>query len=324
MEVQGTPPETRDEARWDPLALELQTLRTRAGDPSFAEIARRVSEQRLARGASEHAARVARTTVYDAFRTGRARVNLELVRDIGTALGGSDADVDAWIARCRHPQASEQPPEQPPEQSSAPERQQVESSVPPAGAREAALLMASCLAVNLLGRTFVDFLHLPIHLDMLGTAIAAIALGPWRGAAVGASTNVVGALLSGPASIPFAIVNVAGALAWGYGVRRFGLGRTLPRFLALNVMVAALSTLLAVPILVGLYGGSAGTGQDAITATFMALTDQLTVSVSFSNLLVSLADKVFSGFVALVVISTLPVGLRLGSRLVLSAPPPTR
>ncbi|WP_341928069.1 hypothetical protein [Nocardioides psychrotolerans] len=317
MEVQGTPPESREEARWDHLALELQTLRTRAGDPSFAEIARRVSEQRLARGASEHAARVARTTVYDAFRTGRARVNLELVRDIGTALGGSDADVDGWIARCRHPQ--------PPEQSSAPEPQPVESSVvPPAGVREAVLLMAACLAANLLGRTFVDFLHLPIHLDMVGTAIAAIALGPWRGAAVGASTNVVGALLSGPASIPFAIVNVAGALAWGYGVRRFGLGRTLPRFLALNVMVAALCTLLAVPILVGLYGGSAGNGQDTITTTFLALTHQLTVSVGFSNLLVSLADKLFSGFVALVVISTLPAGLRLGSRLVLSAPPPTR
>lgn len=317
MEVQGTPPESREEARWDHLALELQTLRTRAGDPSFAEIARRVSEQRLARGASEHAARVARTTVYDAFRTGRARVNLELVRDIGTALGGSDADVDGWIARCRHPQ--------PPEQSSAPEPQPVESSVvPPAGVREAVLLMAACLAANLLGRTFVDFLHLPIHLDMVGTAIAAIALGPWRGAAVGASTNVVGALLSGPTSIPFAIVNVAGALAWGYGVRRFGLGRTLPRFLALNVMVAALCTLLAVPILVGLYGGSAGNGQDTITTTFLALTHQLTVSVGFSNLLVSLADKLFSGFVALVVISTLPAGLRLGSRLVLSAPPPTR
>ncbi|WP_309648882.1 hypothetical protein [Nocardioides sp.] len=324
MEVQGTPPESREEARWDPLALELQALRTSAGDPSFAEIARRVSEQRLARGASEHAARVARTTVYDAFRTGRARVNLELVRDIGTALGGSHADVDAWVARCRSPRSPEPAPEPASEPASETQPQAVESPVPPTGAREAVLLLAACLAVNLLGRVFVDFLHLPIHLDMVGTAIAAIALGPWRGAAVGAATNVVGALLSGPASIPFAIVNVAGALAWGYGVRRFGLGRTLPRFLALNVMVAGLCTLLAVPILVGLYGGSAGNGQDTITTTFLALTHQLTVSVGFSNLLVSLADKLFSGFVALVVISTLPVGLRLGSRLVLSAPPPTR
>ncbi|GEP37581.1 hypothetical protein NPS01_12440 [Nocardioides psychrotolerans] len=314
MEVPGTPPESRTMPRWDPLALELQALRTSAGDPSFAEIARRVSEQRLARDVSPHAARVARTTVYDAFRTGRARVNLELVRDISTALGASDADVDAWVTRCRDVQQPE------PHQATAP----APPPVPPTSVRESVLLMAACLGINLLGRLFVDFLDLPIHLDMVGTAIAAIALGPWRGAAVGASTNVVGALLSGAASLPFALVNVAGALAWGYGVRRFGLGRTLPRFLALNVMVAGISTLLAVPILVGLYGGSAGNGQDAITATFMALTDQLIVSVGFSNLLVSLADKLFSGFVALVVISTLPAGLRLGSQLVLSAPPPPR
>lgn len=307
METQGIEPESRPTPRWDLLALELQALRLRAGDPSFAEIARRISETRLARGATLHAARVARTTVFDAFRTGRARVNLDLVREITAALGGSDVDVDDWVAR------------------SAPQPEPLEGVratpvTPTPLVRDAVVLVVGCLVLNLLGRVFVDSLDLPIHLDMLGTAIAAIALGPWRGAAVGASTNVIGIFLSGAASLPFALVNVAGALLWGYGVRRLGLGRTLPRFFALNVVVGVVCTLLAVPILVLLYGGSAGDGQSPIADTILALTHQFTLAVGLSNLLVSLADKIVSGFVALVVISTLPAGLRLCSGLVLAAP----
>ncbi len=103
--------------------------------------------------------------------------------------------------------------------------------------RRALLLLVVCVVVNLLGRSLVELLHLPVHLDMVGTAIAALALGPWRGAAVGLATNLLGVAESGPVSVPFALVNVAGALVWGYGARRWGLGRSLPRFLGLNVLV---------------------------------------------------------------------------------------
>ena len=71
------------------------------GDPSYAEIVRRISDQRVAQGIPTHGARVARTTVYDTFRTERSRVNLAFVREIAHALGGEDAQVDEWIARCR-------------------------------------------------------------------------------------------------------------------------------------------------------------------------------------------------------------------------------
>lgn len=325
MEVQDTPPESRENPRWDPLALELQALRASAGDPSFAEIARRISERRLGRGATPHAARVARTTVYDAFRTGRARVNLGLVRDITAVLGGRDVDVDTWIARCRD-MPDERSVVAPVVAPVAPAGTPTVEHTPPApvaspSLRETLVLMAACLGINLLGRMFVDFLDLPVHLDMVGTAIAAIALGPWRGASVGATTNLLGALTSGAASIPFALVNIAGALLWGYGVRRLGLGRTLLRFFALNVGVGVVCSLIAVPILVLFFGGSTGGGQDPITATIAALTDQLTIAVGLSNLLVSQADKIVSGFLALVVISALPLALRVGSCLVLAEPP---
>ena len=285
------------QSSWDRLASDLQAFRTSAGSPSYAEIARRISDQRQADGADPHAARVARTTVYDAFRPGRARPNLDFVREIGRALGADDEQVDGWIS----------PP--PASVPAAP-------VVVRAASRTILLLLAVCVAFNLAGRVVVDFLHLPIYLDMSGTAVAAIALGPWFGALVGLVTNLAGVLTSGWDSAPFALVNVAGALVWGYGVRRFGMGRTLLRFLLLNVAVAAACTLVAVPILVGLYDGTVGQGQDAITDTFLRLTDQLVVSVGFSNSVTSLGDKLISGFLALVAVTALPANLRVGLQMV--------
>jgi energy-coupling factor transport system substrate-specific component len=282
------------------VAAELVALRRTVGEPSYAEIGRRISERRLELGSTPHAARVARTTVYDAFRAGRARVNVAFVREIVEALGGDVTQVDAWIARSLDgPTPEPDGPVEPPADV-------------PAGRtrRQVVLLVLACVAVNVWGRAVVDFLDLPIYLDMVGTAVAAVALGPWWGALVGCSTNLLGVMSSGPASLGFAVVNVVGALLWGYGVRRLGLGRTLARYLLLNVGVAVACTLVAVPILVLLYEGSTGHGEDTLSDSFLALTDTLVVAVGLSNLFVSVVDKLVSGFVALVVVSSLPGSLR--------------
>jgi len=320
-----TSPSDPGASPWNGLAEELQAVRRRAGDPSYAEIARRVSQQRVGRGASPHAARVARTTVYDCFRTGRARVNLGFAREIALVLGADDAQVDGWIAASRARSAapfSKPVPEPTPEPEPAPEPaaepEPAPAHVPPSApavstsrTTQVLLLLALGLGANLLGRLLVDVLGLPIFLDMLGTAVVAIALGPWRGALVGGTTNIVGVLASGLVSLPFALVNICGALVWGYGVRRLGLGRTLPRFLLLNALVATACTLVAVPILLSI-GGSTGHGSQGVLDTVLALTRSLPTAVGLSNIMVSLADKLICGFVALVVISALPVALRGG------------
>lgn len=284
-----------DRGSYDPFIDRLQTLREAAGNPSYAEIARRVTQQRSSRGLDQYAAMVPRTTVYDALRAGRARPNLQLLREVAAALGADDAQVDTWLAACRTTVPA--PP------------------VPTTG-RSVLLLMGACVVFNLFGRIVVDLLALPVYLDMWGTAIAAIALGPWRGAVVGGATNLVGVAFSGLVSVPFMIVNIVGALVWGYGVSRFGMGRTLPRFLALNLLVAAACSLVAIPILVFMFGGSVGQGQDSITQTFLDLNRELAVAVGLSNVLTSVGDKLISGFVALVAISMLPVAMRNSDKLV--------
>lgn len=169
-------------------------------------------------------------------------------------------------------------------------------------------LVPVAAALNIVGGTIRSALQLPIFLDMIGTAVTSIVLGPWWGALVGAITNIVNSFLSGPISLPFAVVNVVGALVWGYG-HRWGWGKTNVGFFLLNILVAFLCSVTAVPIYVFVFGGATGHFSDVMTAAFLAMGQNLLVSVFSSNILVSLADKIISGYVALAIIEALPANL---------------
>jgi len=283
---------------WDHVARQLQAWRRDADEPSYAEIALRISRRRRADGADPVASRVGRTTVYDAFRLGRARVNLTLVREIADALDVPHPAVDELV---KAGQVPVRPPASPVASPVAPAPEQD----PQAATPRVALVMIGCVLLNLLGREFVNGIGLPVYLDMVGTALAAIVLGPWRGAAVGLLTNSLGVMSGGLVSLPFALVNVVGALVWGYGVHRFGLGRALVRFFALTLGVAVACTLTAVPLLMWLYGGSVGHDQDSLTIKLYALTHQHTLALWTGNLMTSVADKLMCAFVALVGASAL-------------------
>lgn len=334
MTVEHGAAEPRLAGRWDSLITELHALRVAAGEPSYAEITRRLVEQRVADGVDEHAARIAKSSVHDAMRLGRSRINVPLTRELVRVLGGDAALADEWIARARREwedgqreQAEQQVAPAPSPVVPVAPVEPVERVVDEEPAPEPStvlLLMAGCLALNLLGREFVDFFAFPIYLDMVGTAIAALALGPWRGASVGLATNLVGAVGSGWISLPFALVNVVGALVWGYGVRRWGMGRTLPRFFVLNLGAALACSAAAVPILL-LTHERLRAGHDSITLLVQEALGSLHASIAFSNLLTSSADKLLSGFVALVVVSALPAALRRGLDVLAEpAPPPAQ
>lgn len=302
---------------FDRIAEDLQVRRTDAGSPSYAEIALRIARIREQRGGPDATARPARTTVYDAFRTGRRRLDTGLVLDIVRALGADEDEVAGWAERCRTARLAEAfppraedpapatssttPPPTPPLALTAPA-----PPPPPVTAKAGLLVALGCIAVNMVGRVLVVVIpEIPLYLDMVGTAVAAVILGPWWGAGVGLSTNLLGTVASGPDSIPFAIVNVAGALVWGYGVRRWRMGRTLPRFFALNCLVAVVCTSLAVPIIVAL-GGETGNGADDVIAAIQETVESLWLAVASANILTSLADKTISGFVALLAVDVLP------------------
>ena len=169
--------------------------------------------------------------------------------------------------------------------------------------------VALAAALNLVGGYLAGLFRLPIFLDSIGTAIAAFVLGPWWGALAGVLANGAGSIWYGPTNALFAPVSIAAALVWGYGVRGWGLGRTPVRFFALNVLVALVVSVAATPIVVWL-GGGTGHPSDVITAAFARLGPW--GAVFADNVLVSLVDKVLTGYIALAVVQALPPHLIQG------------
>lgn len=169
-------------------------------------------------------------------------------------------------------------------------------------------------ALNIVGGYINTVLKLPIFLDMIGTMVTAVILGPWWGALVGAITNIVNSFISGPISLPFAVVNVVGGLVWGYA-NIWGWMKKTWSFFLVNVLVATVSSIFAVPIYVFIFGGATGHFADVMTAAFLAMGQNLIVSVFSSNILVSLADKIISGFVGLAIIEALPENLTTNAKL---------
>jgi len=166
-------------------------------------------------------------------------------------------------------------------------------------------LVPAAVALNIVGSYINTALKLPTFLDMIGTAVVAITIGPWWGALAGALTNTINGFISSPISLPFAACNVIGALVWGYGVR-WGMGKTMIRYFILSLLTALAVSLMAVPIYVFVFGGATGHFSDMMTAAFVGMGNQLLVAVFSSNIIVSLADKIIASFLALAIIEALP------------------
>lgn len=96
----GTPLPDATQLTLDRVVEELRLLRSAAGHPSYADIAKRIAHVRAARGVPSHEQKPARATVYDCFRTGRRRLDIDLVADIVQALGHGAAEVYRWRQLC--------------------------------------------------------------------------------------------------------------------------------------------------------------------------------------------------------------------------------
>jgi len=334
----------------DRFVADFQMLRLSAGDVSYAQIAERVRRLRADRGANEAEAYVGRSTIYDAFRAGRRRINPALVADIATVLGEGADRAAYWRDYCVRARAEEVPPASPappvPPAASAPPAVSTALSVPeareaapevpaepvaavpshpgsavtaePASAPRAgapsfvlasALVVAMGVLVNMAGSFFVRAVGLPLYLDMVGTAIVSVALGPWYGVAVAILTHGLLAVIEATTvGLPFTLVNVTGALVWGYGVRSWRMGTSPSRVLILSALAGVCCSLVAALLILFVYGGlSINAGADALSGNLMAVGHQLWGAVLSANMITSLMDKLISGFIAL---AALPLLLR--------------
>lgn len=84
----------------DDVAAQLRDWRVAAGSPSYTELARRVGELRATDGAEPQHLAPGRVTVYDCFRDGRTRIDVDLAVDLAAALGIDGEALAAWRVRC--------------------------------------------------------------------------------------------------------------------------------------------------------------------------------------------------------------------------------
>ncbi|MGY0236297.1 ATP-binding protein [Longispora urticae] len=95
------PPGPPPAATLDALAAGLLALRAWAGNPSYAELVRRIGRLRTGRGLPPGERSPGRVTVYDCFRPGRRRIDVELVVDIVRALTADEQAAGRWRDACR-------------------------------------------------------------------------------------------------------------------------------------------------------------------------------------------------------------------------------
>ncbi|MGH7411552.1 MAG: hypothetical protein ACREJ6_10925, partial [Candidatus Methylomirabilis sp.] len=98
---------------------------------------------------------------------------------------------------------------------------------------EIAVIVAAGILLNYFGLVLSLRLQSILYLDMTGTALVAFLLGPWWGAIVGLlSSSLVNWLLypepgADVIIFPWSLVNMAGALFWGFMARRAGFRKYL-------------------------------------------------------------------------------------------------
>jgi hypothetical protein len=77
--------------------------------------------------------------------------------------------------------------------------------------------LLACVAVNVASSVLGSSINHLLYLDMLGTAVAALTVGPWWAASVGLSTNWILQYAPGHSDwFDYTIVNVLGGLTWGW------------------------------------------------------------------------------------------------------------
>lgn len=300
------------------IAIALRLLREETGYPPYAEIVRRIARQRIREGVNPEKARPARTTVYDAFKLGRSRLNPQLIGEIATALGEDDDAVHRWRERCHQAHAGQRHAESVTTAQDTVSgtsgkvhalRDPLSGDATPTSSARAftriVLIIAICCAVNSAGFFLSEFLQMPLFLDMIGTAFAAMVLGPWLGVAAAIAYHLIGLPIVGLHSLAMLPVSIVGALLWGYGVQRFRLASTLSRYLLLNVIVGFACTLLAVPSIFTFYGGEVRHSSAFLIDEFLALGMAAVVAVALANFAISLFDKLVTGFIALAMIDVM-------------------
>lgn len=152
------------------------------------------------------------------------------------------------------------------------------------------LQIALCLALNWGGDQLASRLNWPVWLDTVGTVLCAYLVGPFSGAVVGATSNLLGHILYGVPAV-YALISILVALMVGFAAKR-GMMKTLLGTLTTGAIVAAGTAVAAYPINMILNGKSTGNNWgDAVIGFMEELGFSRWITLFIGELYVELLDK---------------------------------
>lgn len=158
--------------------------------------------------------------------------------------------------------------------------------------------MAIAIAINYIGANIALVLHLPIYLDMMGTLLVALVLGPW----LGATAALISALLSWMTTDIFALYFAPVAI-----ITAFLAGLLLDKDTKIqalgwkSIIISLPGTIVSSAITVILFHGITSSGSGILAQLFHQLGIDLTTSLVLVQALTDYADR----FISLAIIKSL-------------------
>lgn len=168
----------------------------------------------------------------------------------------------------------------------------------------ALLSIPIAVAVNFVGSNIRHAMSLPLFFDTIGTFFIAMLCGPWVGALTGLVTNLVLGITN-PTAIAFAPVSIAVGLAAGFLVRA-KMFENWWKIIISAIVTALVSTVVAAPISVLMFGGVTSSADSLFAATLMASGVDIWKAVFSTNFFFSGLDRVLAIFIAHLAIKVLP------------------
>ncbi|GEB35103.1 MULTISPECIES: ECF transporter S component [Brevibacillus] len=164
----------------------------------------------------------------------------------------------------------------------------------------AILLIPVCVAINMVGFQIAQLLRLPIFLDSIGTLVIAMVAGPWVALVAGLITNLINSIFN-PVYLPFSLVSMAVGLAAGF-LSMKGMFKKVWKVIIAGIILAFVSTIIAAPITVILFGGVTGSTGGAITAVLLASGQQIWTAVFSTQFIQEIGDKLLSAFICFLIV----------------------
>lgn len=153
------------------------------------------------------------------------------------------------------------------------------------------ILIAMSIAINIIGANIALFLKLPIYLDLIGTLLIAVLLGPSYAAISAIVSSLINWMTTDIFSLYFSPVAVVVAILVGI---LFNKNTKLTKF-PLKVLIISLpGTIIASLITVILFHGITSSGSSLIATFLHSLGLDMTISLILVQAFTDYADRLIS------------------------------